>query len=62
MLGRNLAIGVDIFRTIRVLYKMAQGSQMIETLDDCFVKTANNIMKHYGKILAREVRNTLVGI
>lgn len=26
---------------------------MIETLDDCFVKTADNIMKHYGKILAR---------
>jgi len=27
--------------------------QMIETLDDCFLKTADNIMKHYGKSLAR---------
>ncbi|GAB1868134.1 E3 SUMO-protein ligase NSE2 [Camponotus japonicus] len=26
---------------------MAQSMQMIETLDDCFLKTADNIMKHY---------------
>lgn len=41
---------------------MTQSTQMIETLDDCFVKTADNIMKHYGKILARLeihfIRNT----
>lgn len=40
---------------------MAQSKQMIETLDDCFMKTADNIMKNYGKILARlemHFRNT----
>lgn len=26
---------------------MAQSTQMIETLDDCFLKTADNIMKYY---------------
>ncbi|CAL1688727.1 unnamed protein product [Lasius platythorax] len=36
---------------------MAQASQMIETLDDCFVKTANNIMKHY----VEEERKKILG-
>lgn len=32
---------------------MAQSSQMIEELNDCFIKTAGNIIKYYGKISAR---------
>ncbi|XP_072746956.1 E3 SUMO-protein ligase NSE2 [Anoplolepis gracilipes] len=43
---------------------MAQSQQMIETLDDCIVKTADNIMKHFAgedekKKLLEELRELL---
>ncbi|XP_070159214.1 E3 SUMO-protein ligase NSE2 [Polyergus mexicanus] len=43
---------------------MTQSTQMIETLDDCFVKTADNIMKHYAdkeerKKILEELRDIL---
>lgn len=43
---------------------MAQSMQMIETLDDCFLKTADNIMKYYvneeeKKKTLDELRNVL---
>jgi len=39
-------------------HKMAKSMQMIEELDDCFAKTAANIMKYYGKIEVRNVMNS----
>jgi hypothetical protein len=32
---------------------MAKSMQMTEELDDCFVKTAANIMRYYGRISLR---------
>lgn len=32
---------------------MTQSTQMIEELDDCFLRTAANIAKYYGKISTR---------